>query len=228
MDFSSIQIANLTDFVLTDDGKLAYITTSDGQLLRWDVEEKAFLSPLTLGGALSSVDISPDGTYLLVGRSNVVNATPDDGNWPAYVGQPADLIAQALAGRMPLQPRGEAVDIPDFLVFHRGAANFPWRSQALWIYSQFLRWGMAEATPEAERAASGVFRSDLYRRALAGRGIPMPGASSKVEGAIGMPLDAGAHQGSLTLAPDRFFDGRSFDPDSIPAYVEALGGGRRG
>lgn len=143
--------------------------------------------------------------------------------WPAYVGQPAELIAQALAGRMPLQPRGDAVDIPDFLVFHRGAANFPWRSQALWIYSQFLRWGMAKASPEAERAAAGVFRSDLYRRALAGRGTPMPGASMKVEGAIDTPLEAGAHQGSLTLAPDRFFDGRRFDPHAIDAYLQALG-----
>ena len=142
--------------------------------------------------------------------------------WPAYVGQPAELIAQALAGRMPLKPGGALVDIPNFLVFHRGATNFPWRSQALWIYSQFLRWHMVEASLEAERAAAGVFRSDLYRRALAGRGIAMPGASMKVEGAIQSPLGAGTHQGSLTLAPDRFFDGRSFDPHAIGAYVQAL------
>lgn len=139
-----------------------------------------------------------------------------------YVGQPAALIAQALAGRMPLQPGGEPVDIPDFLVFHRGAANFPWRSQALWIYSQFVRWGMVAASPEAERAAADVFRSDLYRRALAGEEIPMPGASMKVEGALEVPLGAGSNKGSLTLAPDRFFDGRSFDPEAIPAYLEAL------
>jgi NitT/TauT family transport system ATP-binding protein len=142
---------------------------------------------------------------------------------PCYVGQPAALIAQALAGRMPLRKGGEAVDIADFLVFHRGAANFPWRSQALWIYSQFVRWKMIESAPDSEQAAAGVFRSDLYRRALAGEEIAMPGASSKVEGALGEPLGAGTHRGSLTLAPDRFFDGRSFDPDAIAAYLEALG-----
>jgi NitT/TauT family transport system ATP-binding protein len=141
---------------------------------------------------------------------------------PEYVGQPASLIAQALAGRMPLRPGAEPVEIPDFLVFHRGAANFPWRSQALWIYSQFVRWRMVEASPGAQRAAADVFRSDLYRRALAGEGIAMPGASMKVEGATGVPLGAGSHSGSLTLAPDRFFDGRTFDPDAIPAYLKAL------
>ena len=83
---------------------------------------------------------------------------------------------------------------------------------------------MVEASPAAERAAADVFRSDLYRRALAGEGIPMPGASMKVEGALRTPLGAGTHSGSLTLAPDRFFDGRSFDPDAIPAYLAALDG----
>ena len=141
---------------------------------------------------------------------------------PAYVGQSAELIAQALAGRMPLKPGAEPANIPDFMVFHRGAANFPWRSQALWIYSQFVRWGMVESSPESERAAADVFRSDIYRRALAGEGIPMPGASMKVEGATGEPLGAGSDLGSLTLGPDRFFDGRTFDPEAISAYLQAL------
>ncbi|PXA98680.1 nitrate transporter [Nostoc sp. 3335mG] len=141
---------------------------------------------------------------------------------PSYLDQSPRLIAQALAGRMPLRQGEEPVEIPDFTVFYRGAANFPWRSQALWIYSQFVRWKMVEPSAEAERAAAGVFRSDLYRRALAGEGIPMPGASMKVEGATEAPLSAGSHSGSLTLAPDRFFDGRTFDPDAIQAYLHAL------
>jgi NitT/TauT family transport system ATP-binding protein len=141
---------------------------------------------------------------------------------PDHVGQPAELILQALAGRMPLMQGGDVVDLPDFAVFHRGAANFPWRSQALWIYSQFVRWNMVEPRPEAERAAAAVFRSDLYRSALAGSGVAMPGASMKVEGALTSPLAAASHQGSLTLAPDRFFDGRAFDPQDLDAYLRGL------
>lgn len=141
---------------------------------------------------------------------------------PDHVGQPAELILQALAGRMPLMRGGDVVDLPNFTVFHRGAANFPWRSQALWIYSQFVRWNLVEPSPEAERAAAGVFRSDLYRSALAGRGVAMPGASMKVEGALTSPLAAASHEGSLTLAPDRFFDGRAFDPQDLDAYLRGL------
>lgn len=141
---------------------------------------------------------------------------------PDHVGQPAELIAQALAGQMPLMQGGDVIDLPDFLVFHLGAANFPWRSQALWIYSQFVRWKLVEPSADAEAAAAAVFRSDLYRRALAGSGVALPGASMKVEGALANPLAAASHQGHLMLSPDRFFDGKSFDPQDIPGYLRAL------
>ncbi|AQR72724.1 CmpA/NrtA family ABC transporter substrate-binding protein [Sphingomonas sp. LM7] len=141
---------------------------------------------------------------------------------PEYVGQPAEWIGTALSGKFVLR-RGDApVDIPDFLLFHREASGFPWRSQALWIYSQLVRWGMVEADPVTERRAADVFRPDIYRRALGGAGLPMPGASMKLEGALAAPLPVGAHQGALTLGPDRFFDGTVFDPEDLPAYLAAL------
>lgn len=141
---------------------------------------------------------------------------------PAYVDQPTDLILHALEQRMPLRYGAPPVDLPDFLRFHRDATNFPWRSQALWIYSQFVRWGMLTASADAQQAASGVFRSDVYRRALAGSAAPMPGASLKVEGALATPLDAGSRPGALVLGPDRFFDDRAFDPDRIDDYLRSF------
>lgn len=139
-----------------------------------------------------------------------------------YLGQPAELILPAITGQ--LVPRqGEApINAPDAMIFHREAAGFPWRSQALWIYSQFVRWGLAEASPEAERQAADVFRSDVYRRALKGTGEPMPGASMKVEGSIGIPLPVGSSRGGLTLGPDRFFDGAVFDPTDIDGYLASI------
>jgi len=138
---------------------------------------------------------------------------------PEYVGRPAAELLPALRGSLILRHGEPAVSIPDFLLFHREAAGFPWRSQALWIYSQFVRWGFVKADPETERQAAGVFRSDVYRRALSGTGLPMPGASMKVEGAIAEPLGVGAHRGALTLGADRFFDGRIFDPTDIAGYL---------
>lgn len=137
----------------------------------------------------------------------------------AYVGQSAELILPALSGRLVLHRGADAIAAPDFLMFHREASNFPWRSQGLWIYSQFVRWRMLEPSSAAEQAAADVFRSDIYRRALAETGFALPGASSKVEGALSSPLPVGASRGNLTLGPDRFFDGRVFDPAQIDTYL---------
>ena len=147
---------------------------------------------------------------------------------PDYVGQPMEAILPALAGRLVLRPGGQPIDFPDAMIFHREAAAFPWRSQALWIYSQFVRWGMAELSADAERRAAGVFRSDVYRRALAGTGAPMPGASLKVEGALATPLavptTVGSRSVAFTLGPDRFFDGRTFDPADLQGYLAGFAG----
>lgn len=141
---------------------------------------------------------------------------------PNYVGQPASAILPALEGRIALRRDIPPVDVPDFLMFHQEAAGFPWRSQALWIYSQLVRWGMVKPTAETERLSADVFRSDIYRRALAGSAFPMPGASMKLEGALGSPLAVGSHRRSLTLGPDRFFDDRVFDPQDVEGYLAAF------
>jgi NitT/TauT family transport system ATP-binding protein len=138
---------------------------------------------------------------------------------PGVIGEPAVLIEQALAGQMPLVPGGPPVASPDFFIFHREAANFPWRSQALWIYSQFVRWGFVAAGETARARSQALFRSDIYRRALAGGATPMPAASLKVEGSLTLPTGAGSDKGGLVLGPDRFFDGRIFDPGRIDDYL---------
>ena len=136
-----------------------------------------------------------------------------------YVGQPAELIERALTGSIRLDRAGATADEPNFLLLHKRAANFPWRSQALWIYSQFVRWGWVEAGAEAEAAASRVFRSDIYRRALAGGPTPLPGASMKVEGSLPIESGVASDKGTLTLGPDRFFDGGVFDPAKLGEYL---------
>lgn len=137
----------------------------------------------------------------------------------AYVAQPIDRILPALTGDIRLRRDARPLHLPDMMIFHREAAAFPWRSQALWIYSQLVRWHMVDPTPAAEAQAAAVFRPDIYRRALAGAGLPMPGASMKLEGALTAPLPVGAHRGQLTLGPDSFFDGGIFDPADIAGYL---------
>jgi len=137
----------------------------------------------------------------------------------AYVGQTSELIERALSGEIVARQGEAAVSLPDFLLFAREATPFPWQSQALWIYSQLVRWHMVEPADDSQRRAATVFRPDVYRRALASSDTPMPGASMKVEGAVETQLSIGAPKGAITLRPDRFFDGRSFDPDRIEDYL---------
>lgn len=139
-----------------------------------------------------------------------------------YLDASPHAVLRAITDRLRLAPGGEPVHYPDFMFQYREAANFPWCSQAAWLYAQMTRWdGVAYSDADAATATQ-VFRPDLYREALAGSDAPLPGASSKLEGGLDSPVGVGSVQGRLTLGADRFFDGRSFDPEDIAGYLAAL------
>jgi two-component system, oxyanion-binding sensor len=132
---------------------------------------------------------------------------------PDYLGGSADLIRGAISDRI-LFARGQMrVHVPDFMFQHREAANFPWVSQAAWLYAQMAAAGHVVANLADYRAAQAVFRPDVYRASLRSMGVPLPGASAKLEGAIGYPLGMGTTQGRLIMSADGFFDGKQFDPE---------------
>jgi NitT/TauT family transport system ATP-binding protein len=136
---------------------------------------------------------------------------------PAYVGRDADLLMPALTGEMAIGG-GIVKSIADFFVPNAKAATFPWKSHALWFYTQMVRWGQISDSAERRRIAAGTYRPDIYRAALRSLGIAMPSASSKVEGALAVATPVGS-SGALTLGPDGFFDGGRFDPDDVDGYI---------
>ncbi|WP_299368675.1 CmpA/NrtA family ABC transporter substrate-binding protein [uncultured Tateyamaria sp.] len=115
------------------------------------------------------------------------------------------LIDPALTGHLSPSPTASPAVVPRFLQFHNHAASFPWRSQAAWIADQL------GADVGGMEKAKACFRSDLYRRNLSGIGADMPGASEKEEGALRVETDVASTRGHMILAPDAFFDGRTFD-----------------
>ena len=138
---------------------------------------------------------------------------------PAYLNLPAARLLLGLNGAV-MPAAADAV--PDFLIFARKAATFPWVSHALWFFSQMVRWGQAPMSAEALRAARQTYRPDIYRAALGPLGVPLPRVSAKVEGALEREMPVASSSGRLTLGPDGFFDGLAFDPDAVEAYVAAL------
>lgn len=155
----------------------------------------------------------------------------DPANWqanaailarPEYLAADERLIARAISDRLVLVHGGPQVHFPDFMFQYSEAANFPWNSQAAWLYSQMVRWDQLAYSDEAARKAAAVFRPDVYRSALKSTGDDLPAANSKVEGSVTQLTQVGTQQGSITLSENRFFDGRTFDPDDIRGYLAAL------
>ena len=101
--------------------------------------------------------------------------------------------------------------MPAAIEFFRGAATFPWRSQALWIAESMARRTGADRD-SLRAAARASFRPDLYRAALGPAGADLPGASEKLEGALLHRTEVASTLGTLLLGPDLFHDGRIFDP----------------
>ncbi|WP_374613813.1 ABC transporter substrate-binding protein [Sphingorhabdus sp.] len=132
---------------------------------------------------------------------------------PEYLDGSADAIRRVVQDLVLFADGFDPVHIPDFMFQHREAANFPWVSQAAWLYAQMVEAGHATAHRADYQRAQAVFRPDIYRAALGPIGATLPGASSKLEGGISTPTGVGSIQGRLILTSDSFFDGQSFDPD---------------
>jgi len=141
---------------------------------------------------------------------------------PEYLDAPAELVLGAISDRLVLSQGGAPVHFPDFMFQYSEAANFPWVSQAQWIYTQLVRWDRSEITADEAAKAAHVFRPDVYRSAISGTEDILPGASSKVEGSLVRPTAVTAQQGSIILTQNQFFDQRVFDPDDLAGYLQSL------
>lgn len=139
-----------------------------------------------------------------------------------YLDGDAVFVLRAISDRLVLAEGQDPVAYSDFMFQYSQAANFPWVSQAQWLYSQLVRWDRLAYNAQDAAAAARVFRPDVYRSALRGTGDDLPGANAKVEGSIAQSLGVGTQQGRLTLQNDTFFDGSTFDPDDLEAYLAAL------
>ncbi|TRD11028.1 ABC transporter substrate-binding protein [Erythrobacter insulae] len=138
---------------------------------------------------------------------------------PEYCDAPIELVRRAISDRLVLRAGDPPQEYRDFMFQYREIANFPWVSQAEWLYSQLVRWDGLEYSAQDAEAAARVFRPDIYRAALQATDEPLPSASSKVEGSVSSPLTASAQRGSITMENNTFFDHEPFDPDHLQDYI---------
>ncbi len=86
---------------------------------------------------------------------------------PYYVGADYDVIANSMTGTFEYE-KGDKRDVPDFNVFFRYNATYPYYSDAIWYLTQMRRWGqISEAKDDAwyKKVAADVYRPDIYTKA---------------------------------------------------------------
>lgn len=86
---------------------------------------------------------------------------------PEYVGADYEVIANSMTGTFEYE-KGDKRSVPDFNVFFRYNATYPYYSDAVWYLTQMRRWGqIAEYKPDSwyMETAKQVYRPDLYAEA---------------------------------------------------------------
>jgi len=84
-----------------------------------------------------------------------------------YVGADYDVIANSMTGTFEYE-KGDKREVPDFNVFFRHNATYPYYSDAIWYLTQMRRWGQI-AEPKSDDwykdIARKVYRPDIYAAA---------------------------------------------------------------
>lgn len=140
---------------------------------------------------------------------------------PEYVGADAKVIANSMTGTFEYE-KGDKREVPDFNVFFRHDATYPFYSDAIWYLTQMRRWGqIAEAKPDSwyVDTAKQVYRPDLYREA----------ANELVSEGKAKAADFPAADEDGYRAPSSdFIDGVTYDGHKPNAYLNAFQIGLKG
>lgn len=86
---------------------------------------------------------------------------------PNYVGADAAVIGNSMTGTFEFE-KGDKRPAPDFNVFFKNHATYPFYSDAIWYLTQMRRWGqVAESKPDSWyfETAKKVYRPDIYLQA---------------------------------------------------------------
>ncbi len=141
---------------------------------------------------------------------------------PEYVGADAAVIANSMTGTFEYE-KGDKREVPDFNVFFRYNATFPYYSDAVWYLTQMRRWGqIAEAKPDAwyDETAKKVYRPDIYEAAA--KSLIVDGTMK----AEAFDFDADGYR-EPTPAAD-IIDGVPYDGHQPNAYLDSLTIGLKG
>ena len=135
---------------------------------------------------------------------------------PNYVGADYDVIANSMTGTFEYE-KGDKREVPDFNVFFRYNATYPYYSDAIWYLSQMRRWGqIAEYKPDSWyfETAKKVYRPDIYEKAA--KELIAEGKMTAAD------FPDFASEDGFREPQTEFIDGITYDGKKPNAYLESL------
>ena len=139
---------------------------------------------------------------------------------PNYVGADAGVIAASMTGTFEYEP-GDVREVPDFNVFFRYYATYPYYSDAVWYLTQMRRWGQI-AEPQTDQwyhdVAASVYLPEIYLEA----------ARSLVEDGLASEADFPWDTDGFRAPTDEFIDGMTYDGRQPNAYIDSFAIGLTG
>lgn len=130
---------------------------------------------------------------------------------PEYVGADVNVIASSMTGTFEYS-KGDIRSLPDFNVFFRYGATYPFYSDAVWYLTQMRRWGqITEARDDGwyDDVARRVYRPDVYRRAA--EALVSDGVAQRED----FPFDTDGYRPPV----NDFIDGVEYDARQPNAYL---------
>jgi nitrate/nitrite transport system substrate-binding protein len=128
-----------------------------------------------------------------------------------YIGADYDVIVGPITGRYTYE-KGDTRPLPEFNIYFKNHASYPYYSDAVWYLTQMRRWGqIGDSKPDSWylETAKKVYRPDVYLQAV--KELVAEGKAKEAD----FPKTDG-----FRTDKDAFIDGIAFDAKKPNAYLE--------
>ncbi|QWX83538.1 ABC transporter substrate-binding protein [Cellulophaga sp. HaHaR_3_176] len=135
-----------------------------------------------------------------------------------YVGAPEEVLANSMTGTFEFE-KGDKRSMPDFNVFYKYNATYPFYSDGIWFLTQMRRWGqIPDAKPAAwyEETIKDIYRPDVWKKAA-----DLLVAEGKIP-ATDVPTTDG-----YKPATADFIDGTTYDAKDPIGYINSFAIGNK-
>ena len=122
-----------------------------------------------------------------------------------WIGAPYADVVDRLKGKFDYGTGRVVTNSPHIMKYWRDHASYPFQSHELWFLTENVRWGKLTGKEDFKSLIAKVNREDLWRDAAKELGVP----------AAQIPA-------SKSRGVEKFFDGKTFDPDNPSAYLASL------